>query len=323
MKLEKFKIRSVILYLTSFIIIHSIFICKTTYALSPEARKYLEEVVSLLQSKSVNKNKIDWKVFKEDVFQHAKNSQAVKDTYPAVAYAVKKLEDNHSYFSYATEKSEIGKEKPLPVLKNEMVPSNIGYVRVAFCIGDETQTENYIASISGSISQQNNDKIKGWIVDLRDNFGGNMWPMMAALGPILDTGIQGYFLDADGNFVKWHYERGKAYSGTTVLAENNNFSPAYGKNRIALLINNKTASSGEAMAVLFKGYDSAKLFGQPTFGVSTGCESFTLSDGSRINLATSIFVDRQRKKYGTAVMPDVSCDDAETLSKAIAWLNDL
>ena len=53
------------------------------------------------------------------------------------------------------------------------------------------------------LPQQIQDQIKimdhpyniGWIVDLRGNGGGNMWPMLAGIGPILGEGIAGYFID--------------------------------------------------------------------------------------------------------------------------------
>jgi hypothetical protein len=41
--------------------------------------------------------------------------------------------------------------------------------------------------------------------------------------------------------------------------------------------------------------ENSKSFGQSTFGVSTGCVSHELSDGSIINLAESIFADRKRQ----------------------------
>jgi len=284
--------------------------------------KYLEEVLDLLEAKSVNKNKIDWKAFRKDVSDSAQNSRTIEDTYPAVRYAVAKLGDNHSYFSPATKVQETQEEKPLPVLKDETVPSDIGYVRIPFCIGNREQTDIYIRSVSDKILRQNNKNVKGWVIDLRDNFGGNMWPMMAALGPLLETGTQGYFFYADNKFTEWHYEGGKACMETNVLAENKDTVSVYGKNKIAVLVNGKTASSGEAIAVLFKGYAHTKFFGEPTFGVSTGCESFTLSDGSRINLATSVFADRNKNRFGNAIAPDTYCTDGETLPKAIEWIYD-
>ncbi len=300
----------------------SLICCKTsnTNNISPKAEKYLKEVMSLLKKESVNRHKINWDNFENEVFRVAQNSQTIKDTYPAVNYAVAQLKDNHSYFAQAIQEEENSEEKPLPTLEDEKPPAGIGYIRIPFCMGDERQTEQYIKFITDKIYQQNSPQIKGWIIDLRDNFGGNMWPMMAAVGSFLNTGTQGYFIDADDKAVEWRFDSGKVYADTVMLAENKHSIDLFGKNRIAVLINNKTASSGEAMAVLFKGYSSVKIFGISTFGVSTGCESFPLSDGSRINLATSIFADRNRRKYGTSIVPDFSCSEKETLSTAINWL---
>ncbi|WP_300488389.1 S41 family peptidase [Flavobacterium sp.] len=293
---------------------------KTTHNLSAESKEYLDEVLELLQTKSVNRNKIDWDAFTTDVFYFARNSQTIKETYPAVRYAITKLGDNHSYFNPAINDIADSEEKTLPVFEDEVTPSDIGYIRIPFCIGDTAQTATYIQTINDKITAQNNPKIKGWIVDLRDNFGGNMWPMMASIGSLLQSGTQGYFLDANDKPTEWRYDNGKAYSDTVLLAENKNVISAYGKNKIAVLINTKTASSGEAMAVLFKGYSQAKLFGSPTFGVSTGCESFPLSDGSRINLATSVFADQHKNKYGNAIIPDIPGSDSEVLISAMKWI---
>lgn len=290
------------------------------YNVSYESKKYLEEVIKIIQTNSINKNKIDWVKFKEDVFHFAQNSQTIKDTYPAVSYAVSLLEDNHSYFSPLTDKNQIQEEKLLPILKDEMVPSDIGYIRIPFCIGNDKQTTAYIKLLTDKISAQNNPNIKGWVVDLRDNFGGNMWPMLVSVGPLLQTGIQGYFFNADNAHTKWYYDNGKAYLDSTMLAENKHIVTVYGKSKIAVLINENTASSGEAIAVLFKGYSTAKLFGKPTFGVSTGCESYSLSDGSRINLATSVFADRNKNKYGNTIVPDIFCNDLDVLAKALEWI---
>ncbi|MFZ1380003.1 MAG: S41 family peptidase [Saprospiraceae bacterium] len=293
---------------------------KKSLNIAPKAEAYLIEVMSLLREKSVNRNKIDWDKFNAEVHRLASHSQTIENTYPAVRFAVKELKDNHSYFVAVNEGTTSDRDKLLPILKDEITPPDIAYIRLPFCIGNNEQTDEYILTIIDRISLQNNNTIKGWIIDLRDNFGGNMWPMMVAIGCFLDHGIQGYFVGADNKAFEWRYEQGKAYLDTIILAETKQLISLCRKTKVAVLINNQTASSGEAMAVLFKGYTDAKIFGVPTFGVSTGCESYTLSDGSRINLATSVFADRNKRKYGGAVYPDITCSENETLANAIVWI---
>lgn len=300
-----------------------VFSCKNqpAYSLHQESEKYIEEVISLLKTNSVNKNKIDWNTFQKEIVQFAQGSQSVEDTYPAINFAIKKLGDNHSYFTPAVGTENPDNEKPLPVLTDETVPEDIGYIRFPFCIGNEEQAQQYINSITEKFTAQNTKNRKGWIVDLRNNFGGNMWPMLAAAGPLLNNGAQGYFITADNKTSQWKYENGKALCDTTMLAQNHHVVSLSTKNpKIAVLIDNRTASSGEAMAVVFKGLPNVRFFGEKTYGVSTGCNSFTLSDGSRINLATSVFADRNKTKYGESILPDLACSSEVALDKAIEWI---
>lgn len=290
---------------------------------APESETYIEEVLLLLKTHSVYKNTIDWEAFRNDVYRFANNTNTVADTYPAITYSITKLGDNHSYFVSVNDSKNEDAEKPLPVLENETVPSGIGYIRLPFCIGTDQETEKYIDSITEKIALQNTKNTKGWIVDLRDNFGGNMWPMLVAIGPLLPEGGQGYFFDADNKATEWQYRNGKAYADTKILAENKRaITLTRHPLKIAVLTNAQTASSGEAMAVVFKGCANTKSFGEKTYGVSTGCESFTLSDGSRINLATTVFADRNKQKYGSHIVPDITCNSNEALAKAIQWIKD-
>ena len=118
----------------------------------------------------------------------------IEDTYPAISYAIKKLNDNHSYFRTITETETNSETEPLPVLTDEITPYDIGYIRIPFCIGTEREYHDYISVIRTKIDEQSQNKLKGWIIDLRGNFGGNMWPMLLAIEPLLGNGTIGYFI---------------------------------------------------------------------------------------------------------------------------------
>jgi carboxyl-terminal processing protease len=290
--------------------------------LSPIAKNYIDEVIALLQNNSINKNKMNWEEFKNDIYRHAKNAKTIENTYQSISYAISKLDDRHSYFVAKIDSQDTSDLKPLPFLQDEIVPENIGYIRIGFCMGDKEQTNNYINSVTEKIIKQDKTNKKGWIVDLRGNFGGNMWPMLVAIGPILGEGILGYSFYPDSSFYTWNYKDGKIYDENGVWGQSTNtyhlksYTPY-----VAILTDNVTASSGEAVAIAFKGRDKTKSFGIQTFGVSTGNRLHTLSDGSRINLTECVFADRNKTKYGSSVNPDVKCDEKETLAKAVSWIS--
>lgn len=293
--------------------------CETQNSIPKEVSEYLTETIYLLEKNSVNKNKIDWKEFKIDLLKKVQNAKNIEDTYPAISYAVKKLDDNHSYFKPITEINS--ENKPLPVLSDEITPNDIGYIRIPFCIGTENEYNDYILAVRTKIEEQSQKELKGWIIDLRGNFGGNMWPMLISIEPLIGNGTFGYFVDANNNSKAWKIINGKAYIEDQLIMETKISSKQDLSNHfLAILTDNQTASSGEAMAVALKFRDNSKSFGQPTFGVSTGCVAHKLTDGSIINLAESVFADRKRKKYGSSIVPDFECEENQAVKEGITWI---
>lgn len=311
-------------YILCFLIVLSFADCNdnTSRNISPIAKNYIDEVISILKNNSINKDKINWKDFTNDIYKKADGSITIENTYPSISYAIEKLNDKHSYFAANIKSTDSSELKPLPVLLDEIVPVNIGYIRLGYCMGSEIQMQSYIDTVFYKIMKQDNKNLKGWIVDLRGNFGGNMWKMLAAIGPILGEGVVGYFFYPNNSFYTWNYKDGKVYDENGIWGSN---KPYYLKSQspyVAVLTDNVTASSGEAVAIAFKGRKKTKSFGKPTFGVSTSNRSYTLSDGSRINLTECLFADRNKIKYGKSVSPDLNCEENKTLQEAINWIQD-
>jgi len=310
-------------YLFYFLTVISFLNCsyRNSSNISPIAKNYIDEVITLLKNNSINRNKINWEDFRNDVYRHAKGSKTIENTYPTITYATTKLEDNHSYFAANIVSQDTSDLAPLPILLDEIVPENIGYIRIGFCMGDEQLKKNYINSVKDKMAKQDKINLKGWIVDLRGNFGGDIVPMLVAVGPILGEGVLGYFFYPDSSFYTWNYKNGYLYDENGIWEQSTNTYHLKSPNPyVAILTDNITASSGEAVTIAFKGRSKTKSFGTQTFGVSTCNRVHTLSDGSRINLTVSVFADRNRTKYGNCVYPDVKCDENKTLEEAINWI---
>jgi len=306
--------------LCSFLILTLLIGCdKKEPAASPEVQAYINEVVTLLKAKSVNRKNIDWDKFKASVLKHAEKAVSIQDAYPSVEYAVTQLHDHHSYFAAANNNED--SEKAPPTLTDETVPSDIGYIRIPYCMGDEDQLEAYRNKVLEQLKERDKANLKGWIVDLRGNFGGNMSPMLTGIAPVLGSGIVGYFIDPDNNAEPWICKDGKVLYGTTTIEDIHEFYSLKKANPyVAVLTDSLTASSGEAVAVAFKGRPKTRSFGTKTFGVSSSNEVYILSDGARINLTVSTFADRNKQKYGSSIIPDQKCAPEKTLEEAVKWL---
>jgi C-terminal processing protease CtpA/Prc len=176
--------------------------------------------------------------------------------------------------------------------------------------------EEYPRRVRALIQEIDSPDVCGWIVDLRRNGGGNMWPMLEGVRPVLGEGPLGFFVP--GN-VPWSYP---STSGPAITVHRSN--PP-----VAVLTSRVTASSGEALAIAFRGRALTRSFGESTFGVPTANTTFPLPDGAWLVLTTAHEADRTGRVYEGAIAPDetfpidwrrLGADDDPLVARAADWL---
>jgi len=191
-----------------------------------------------------------------------------------------------------------------------------------FASPNRREVDDFATTVQNVIAQLASRHPCGWIVDLRGNGGGNMWAMMAGIGPILGEGEPGAVVHGDASNEKWFYENGRAglrddpqdpdYARTTGVPVTLNGAPP-----TAVLIDRDTGSSGEGIAIAFHGRPDTRFFGESTFGAATSTFPYPLSDGAEIYLVTGVMRDRKGNEYPDGVTPD-----QEILSEATITTND-
>jgi len=313
-------------------------------SISPAAAAYLDAALKVMQENSFHKDKIDWPQIRRQTLSQAAGAQTPVDTYPAIRFALAKLGDHHSYLQLT---QELAREEalrqpkladpsampkpparkqtfPFPspfrtrrVPEGAMVmtsPRPVAQVVVpSFASDDRKDQDGFAAKIQDVIAGLSSRNPCGWIVDLRGNGGGNIWAMLAGVGPILGEGEWGG---------KRYYENGRAgvrddpqnpyyvkTSGTPVRLE--------GSPPAAVLIDRDTGSSAEGIAIAFRTRSDTRFFGELTYGAATGTFPYNLSDGARIYLVVGAMVDRNGREY-----PDGIAPDEEILSEATISTND-
>jgi Peptidase family S41 len=288
---------------------------------------YLRELIAIMQAHSVNRKKIDWTSFQTQVLARAPKAATIPDTFDAIELALRQLDDHHSFYQLANSAARInnptrptgcGVANP----PDPAVPADIGYVRVSQFSGLGAEGDDFASSIQAAIRARDSDSVVGWIVDLRGNSGGSMWPMIAGVGPVVGTGTLGYFVEPDGSPIPWEYRNGTAYEGgeadATVAAPYELRRP---NPRVAVLTDKAVASSGEAVAVAFRGRPGTRTFGTSTCGVPTANQAYTLSDGALLFLTGALDADRNHNTYDAPLPPDEQiADPSAVVARAIAWL---
>lgn len=286
---------------------------------------YLDEILTIMEANSINREKIDWKEFKEQVWQVAGNAQDYTETYPAIKHALYLLDDGHSFFITAGGTYlRAGNQLPVSVKAAALsIPDDIGYVRIKSFGGssDSQAGIEYAQDIVDQIKAKDKESTMGWLVDLRGNGGGNMWPMLAGIGPLLGNDTLGYFKNVDGYWYPWSYSDGVVMnSGYPLMTLPEPYRMTHPPQKVAVLLDKKVASSGEAVAIAFVGRPHTKSFGEATYGVSTANRGFEISNGSILVLTVAYMADRNRKVYGIPVEPDYYT--TKPVEEAIGWIRE-
>lgn len=293
---------------------------------SPPAEvAYLDEALDIIQKNALNKDKVDWPSLRAILL--GKNIESRTETYGLIRAALLELQDHHSFFLTPEEMVSANNapppEKTLP--KVDLVDGKYAEVIVpGFGSLDADQNRKYADEMQQNIRELDLKNPCGWIVDLRMNIGGNMWPMMAGLGPILGDGIFGYFINPDGTKGACSYQNGKAMSGSDMVAQISGqpYRISHPDAPVAVLLGKETASSGEIIALSFIGRSNTRSFGSKTRGLTTANMTFPMSDGAMIFLTIAVDADRTGKVYGQEISPDVETLGDGIPKEALQWLAD-
>lgn len=298
------------------------------------AIEYISAACDTISLNSLVRDSINISQLKRTALLIAGDAKSYPDCYLAIDYLLESLRpygDEHSFFMTAKEvknwETEGSQISAIQYSTFKIIDS-CGYVFVPpFHGGNQLQILHFADSLQSGIDALSKSNIKGWIVDLRQNTGGNMAPMIAGLGPLFSNPKLGSLVDVNGEPNNWYYKNGKYFwdkdtgwsvTKPVVLSK---------KLPIAVLTGNQTGSSGEAVVVSFIGNDMTKLFGQPTWGLTTGNGNFELIDGSQIFLASTVFADRNDNQYSGSIIPDfiiensLTSDDVDTvIAAAVKWI---
>ena len=294
------------------------------------AHAYLDHALSLMEQHALHRDTLDFAAIRARAFAVARDARTTQDTWPALRVALASLGDGHSALLTPDQAPTDTAFDALPHTSDaSTMPTgaliddgSLAYLRVpGHAGGDRAMDAAFADTIQTLIFKLARARPCGWVVDLRDNPGGNMWPMFAGLEPLIGDGRVGAFVPPEGAATHWWVDDGAAGSGSNLQAASRYTVSVDGPLPVvAVLTGPATASSGEAVAVAFRGRPEARSFGEATFGVSTGNRGFRLEDGALMFVTASRFADRSGTVYGGKLIPDETVTTAQALPAATAWL---
>ncbi|HMC87687.1 MAG TPA: S41 family peptidase [Chitinophagaceae bacterium] len=303
-----------------------------------KANNLLDEAFTFMEKNYYRKNSVEWDTLISAAKRKLSSSGNCDETYDIISWCFKELNESHS-FIMPPSKAAIYNNEPASLtnkptvkelvgeIKGELLENGVAYITVPWVSTTDSAICTMVAdSLQQLIAAMDTEGTNGWIIDLRKNTGGNCWPMLAGIGPLLGEGVCGYFVSAREK-IAISYKDGAASQGKYVRCRvsNNGYKVKSGKMPIIVLTGHRTVSSGEIIALAFKGKEQVYLYGEPTAGYTTANATYTLSDNSMLVLTVCMEADRNGKICEGRIIPDQTITtetsaDSKDPAKAAALL---
>ncbi|MCZ4408386.1 S41 family peptidase [Cryomorphaceae bacterium 1068] len=288
---------------------------------SKEVKSILDEIISHAEESSLYRDGVDWNSVKQEMYALAEEADSISQLKPALELMLNELNDTHGrvfhnnqYLAYHTGNrpsrpdgfdwdvyTDIQSAQVYPFIA-ENLENEIGYVRiVGLPMGDNQKMSNDIQDAVCEIIKNGATK---WIIDLRYNGGGNMFPMVEGLTSIIGDGpVGGTKGVTEEESSVWKIEDGDFYYDEQNVAIDNR-CPLEELPKIAVLTSSYTASSGEALAVILKGRPDTRFFGNNSYGMITATDYHPIDKSTVMSISVSYYKDRSGKVYTTNVDVD-------------------
>lgn len=189
-----------------------------------------------------------------------------------------------------------------PTVKFEMLDDGMAYIQIT-----EFDTVT-VDQFTEAMAMARGNDMKGLILDLRSNPGGNLSSVVSIAKQMLPKGLIVYTEDRDGNREEYSCDGSKELDVPMVV-----------------LVNGNSASASEILAGAIKDYDIGTLVGTTTFGKGIVQRPIELSDGSAVKLTiSSYYTPNGINIHGIGIEPDVECEfDSERYYSDEAYDNQL
>ena len=234
-----------------------------------------------------------------------------KEIYPLLKQALEIKGGKHSSLITPAEVREEASQYKAPTSR---VKNDILYVHLPEFSGSSSQGKRYANTLYHKLTSKT---YKGIIIDLRNNLGGDIGPMLAGVSPVVPNGKLFEIVNAAN----------KSTSVTFQGSVTNNMGTKIDLGKVkkitgipvAVILNRWTASSGELTALALENNPNVKTFGGNSAGYTSINDTYTMYNGAQVNItAEKVKKNNGRILFNNKIKPDVQTN--KPIVQANKWL---
>lgn len=316
-----------------------------------DVTQIVDSVVARARATSMFSNSVNWDSLKVIVYQKAEGARSIQDLKPSLEALLNGLRDQHGRFIDASNYSTLASftqfkslrfkdSRPKDIetwkvvndtslrFEFKILKPNIGYLKIVG-IAPNVDIEIEAKKIRNALLKLSTKKVSKWIVDLRYNGGGNFYPMVSGIAPLIGEGVVGKLVSSNlDTLFTWSIKNGNFTYDIPDLVVLPNKPTFQVPPKVAVLTSRWTASSGELVATCFKGRINTKFFGEATAGYASNTGWEIIDNQIIMVISTGFFCDRKGVVCDTNIPVDVEVPFAvekdvtkdSCIKKAIGWL---
>jgi C-terminal processing protease CtpA/Prc len=305
-------------------------------------------IVLKAKETSLYSDRVDWEEVNTEFTALTEGKETVDELKAGLQYLINSLGDKHGGFRSAIDHSLIVsytggiKEQDnrdgrfVSTVINDvsaqfsyqLLENGIGYLKVV-AIGPGIVKEQ-ADLIRNGLLELKGKGVDKWILDLRFNGGGNMEPMLSGLAPLLGEGFIGGAINHRNEIREYSIENGQFNNFGRIACEMNDLPKIGPTEKVAVLLSRYTISSGEMVAVAFKGREHTRFIGEETAGYTTGNGYDPVNDEVVMVISQDVYIDRNKIKYDKKVGVDeyiefqhsIDMEEDNQIGSAIKWLKE-
>lgn len=290
-----------------------------------------------METEYLYRKQVDWESVKTIITTEAQSASNFEEALSYCTLLFDTLQDRHcqifyqeSYFTNSNHPNYTAEDFSESFVQKynedgasfevKMIANQYGYIRIPGMLLIDADVDSLSRVAQGMydtiINLEESNSIKGWVIDLRFDIGGNAYTMIAALYHLIGNTIVYTALDVDKNVFNKHYlKEGVFYTEDKMEAK---IIPQLKPDvtiPVAFIIGKITSSAGEDVAIAFKGRENIIFIGEPSSGYLTGNDKVELPFGVTMAMTTGYIADRNAN-YVERIIPSVIIekqDDFENL----------